>query len=271
MSEISTILSFYKYQGCGNDFILIDDRLGQWHPLMSPELVSSLCDRHFGIGADGLILVTHNMDDIFYMVYYNADGQESTFCGNGGRCFAAFLHHLDLAKDKVIFKAKDGMHEARIESDHTITLSMQNPVFIDTKENYVHVLTGSPHVVIKKPQPIGADIVFHEGRTIRYDPMYEPGGVNANFVWLEQGDYFVRTYERGVENETLSCGTGACAAAVSLAIWEQKEGQVEYVLNTQGGLLKVSFKSLGGEMVDVKLNGKAEMVFQGTKMLQIQH
>jgi diaminopimelate epimerase len=269
MSTKSKILAFYKYQGCGNDFILVDDRQGFWHPILTTEQISILCDRHFGIGADGLILLTQTPETIFYMVYYNADGQESTFCGNGGRCFAAFLQHLDLANDQVVFMAKDGMHVATIESDHTVTLSMQKPVLITCEENQVYIHTGSPHVVIKKPQPVEDNVVFQEGRTIRYAPLYQPGGVNANFVWVDRGDYFVRTYERGVESETLSCGTGACAAAVSLAIWEQKEGQIEYLLHTLGGILKVMFDRKGEEIDHVRLNGKAEMVFQGTKTLQI--
>jgi diaminopimelate epimerase len=264
-----TELIFSKYQGCGNDFIMIDDRSGTWSDRIGTEAIAWLCHRHFGIGADGLLFVKQDEGVLPQMIYYNSDGRESTFCGNGGRCFAAFLRELGYSGDHIAFQATDGLHSAVFNPDGTISLAMGDPTIHHQSTERCRIDTGSPHVVIRKEADIRGLSILDEGKAVRYDPAYAPGGVNANFIFSRDGEHYLRTYERGVENETMSCGTGACAAAVSLALWEKAEGQVEYRLHTPGGILKVSMLKTEAGIRNVQLTGDAKKVFTGVVKLFI--
>jgi diaminopimelate epimerase len=269
LMQQDTKLIFSKYQGCGNDFIMIDDRAGTWSERLDAETIAWLCHRQFGIGADGLLFVKHHAGALPQMIYYNSDGCESTFCGNGGRCFAAFLRELGYPGDDMLFQATDGLHSVGFNPDGTITLAMGDPVIHHHSPERCRIDTGSPHVVIRKETDIRGLPILEEGSAVRYDPAYAPGGVNANFVFSQNGVHYLRTYERGVENETLSCGTGACAAAVSLALWDKSGGPVEYSLQTPGGILKVSMIKTETGIRNVQLTGDAKKVFTGAVQLVI--
>ncbi len=205
-------IPFFKYQGTGNDFILIDNRSGTI--TLSREQIAVMCHRRYGIGADGAMLLEKADGYDFKMVYYNADGGESTMCGNGGRCLVAFAHALGIINDKASFVAIDGPHIATINADRTISLHMQAVHGIDGGEGYNILNTGSPHYVAWVDD-VRQVPVYTEGRRIRNLPQFGPGGTNVNFAHTQDGDLWVRTYERGVEDETLSCGTGVTAAAIA--------------------------------------------------------
>ncbi|NIM34568.1 MAG: diaminopimelate epimerase [Hydrotalea flava] len=257
-------LTFYKYQGTGNDFIILDNRNGTIQ--LTTEQINFLCNRKFGIGADGLMLLSHNKDFDFEMVYYNADGKESTMCGNGGRCLVQFAYDIGLKKEKYHFKAIDGPHEAHFEKNGWVDLLMKN---VDTIERYYGdflVNTGSPHY-IKTVTDIANYEVFKEGRAIRFSKDFEKEGINVNFVEVTDADTItVRTYERGVENETLSCGTGVTAAALVFAHNEAGFNRIE--VNTLGGKLAVEFDKLGETFTNIWLCGPATFVFKGEIYLQ---
>ena len=253
-------INFHKYQGTGNDFILIDNRQ-EVFPKDNEQLVALLCDRHMGIGADGLILLEHDEGTDFRMVYYNSDGKEGSMCGNGGRCIVAFAKKLGLIAEKTIFRAVDGIHEATLEGDW-ISLQMQDVNSIKEKPNYLFMDTGSPHHV-QLVDELNNFEVKHEGRRLRYG-LYGESGSNINFVSKTGEDiYSVRTYERGVEDETLSCGTGVTAVATAmhhLGLSKKEEIQI----STRGGDLEVSFHKNSSGYTDVKLKGPAKEVFKGT-------
>ena len=207
-------LSFYKYQGIGNDFIIIDNRK-EIFPSNNKGYISFLCDRRIGIGADGLILLTNEKDLDFKMVYFNSDGNESTMCGNGGRCLVAFAKHLGIIEDAATFNAIDGLHTATISDDNKVRLQMQDVSEIRQKPEAIFLDTGSPHHVQLVTDLDGFDVV-KEGAKLRYG-LYGEKGSNINFVEAKSKDvYRVRTYERGVEDETLSCGTGVTAVALAM-------------------------------------------------------
>lgn len=252
-------LHFYKYQGAGNDFILLDNR--DKHINLTNAQVAQLCNRHLGIGADGLMLLEEETEYDFRMVYYNADGNESTMCGNGGRCITAFAHRLGLIHDKTDFTAIDGVHNSIINNDGTISLHMHDVKDIQEFENYSILNTGSPHYVLWVSDVQQTD-VFYKGREIRNYPEFQPKGINVNFVQKLDKGIWVRTYERGVEDETLSCGTGVTAAAI--AATHKATGSFNTDIQTPGGLLKVSFiKDSDSTAVDVILTGPATFVFEG--------
>lgn len=253
------LFTFFKYQGTGNDFILIDNRSSQF-PKNNTKLVASLCDRKFGIGADGLILLENDELSDFKMVYYNADGNEGSLCGNGGRCTVAFAHYLNIIDDETTFSAADGEHKATI-TDDIISLQMQNVSEIREKPDYVFLDTGSPHHV-QLINNIHDFKVVKEGKKLRYG-LYGKSGSNINFVEPLENDVFaVRTYERGVEDETLSCGTGV--TAVALAMHHAKKVKAEKVkIQTQGGELQVRFRNEKGIYRDIFLIGPARQVFKG--------
>ncbi|WP_299536357.1 diaminopimelate epimerase [Ulvibacterium sp.] len=252
-------LTFYKYQGTGNDFVMIDNRQ-RIFPKKDSNLVSSLCDRRFGIGADGLILLEEDPDSGFGMVYYNADGNEGSLCGNGGRCFVTFAKHLGLIEDKMVFRAADGAHEASVTGD-IVSLKMQDVSDIRQKPNAIFLDTGSPHHV-QLIQGLSNFKVVKEGARLRYG-LYGKSGSNINFVQpSENGSFTVRTYERGVEDETLSCGTGVTAVALAMhniGKLQQQEAKIQ----TQGGELKVTFNVEDGKYTDVHLVGPAKLVYKG--------
>jgi len=260
LSQIERMtIPFYKYHGTGNDFIMIDNREGLLGPAFRNQ-IPALCHRHFGIGADGVILIQLHSDYDFEMVYYNPDGSQS-LCGNGSRCAVAFARELKMVKDKAIFLAYDGEHSAFIK-DELIYLSMTDIEKVDTLEEDFFVNTGSPHY-IKLVQSIQNFDVLTQGRKIRNSEPFEPNGTNVNFIELHVDDnsLHIRTYERGVEDETMSCGTGVTAAALIAA----KLGFHSPVnVHAQGGNLQVSFhENAGGSYSDIHLIGPAVKVFQG--------
>ncbi len=259
-------MHFHKYQGTGNDFVLLDDRARAFDETDHAR-IAHLCDRRFGIGADGLILLRNKPDFDFEMVYFNADGRPSSMCGNGGRCTVAFARHLGLIGEKARFLAVDGPHEARIAPDGTVRLRMIDvaaPRPAGSGPNDVFLHTGSPHHVRFLPGGLAGLDVFAEGRALRYGEPYGAAGANVNFVETPADPaqpWPVRTYERGVEAETLSCGTGVTAVALAAS----QRGAVSPVrLRTRGGELEIAFeKSLDGGFENVWLSGPATRVFGG--------
>ena len=254
------LITFYKYQGTGNDFVMIDNRSNNF-PKNNTKLISHLCDRKFGIGADGLILLENDEAVDFKMVYYNADGNESTMCGNGGRCLVAFANFLGVINSKTTFTAVDGFHYAEIKGI-TVKLQMQNVPLVEVFDNYTFLDTGSPHHV-QKIENLSTFNVKENGAKLRYSK-YGESGSNINFVEKLNADIFsVRTYERGVEDETLSCGTGVTAVAIAMnEIGETTNNSIQ--LNTLGGPLKVSFTKNGEGYKNIFLEGPAEQVFKGS-------
>lgn len=253
--------TFYKYQGTGNDFIMIDNRENTF-PKNNTKLVARLCDRRFGVGADGLILLENGTGGDFSMVYYNSDGNQSTMCGNGGRCIVAFAKQLEIIDDRTEFMAVDGLHIARVNEDDTVSLQMKDVHNVTVYENYVFLDTGSPHhveLVDNLPQFDVKSVGSH----IRYSGMYGDAGSNVNFVSPDGTDKFsVRTYERGVEDETLSCGTGVTAVAIAMKILGKTDSEI-VKLETPGGQLEVSFLQDGHEFKEIYLTGPATFVFKG--------
>lgn len=254
-------IKFYKYQGAGNDFILIDNRKLVFEA-QNTALVRKMCDRKFGIGADGLMLLQETEQADFEMIYFNANGQEASMCGNGGRCIVAFARDLKIIETETDFLAVDGLHTAQLNGNN-ISLSMIDVPHYHRAENAYILQTGSPHYV-KITSDVDSLDVYNEGKSIRYDQTYGPEGINVNFVEKEASGYFVRTYERGVENETLACGTGATAAAMSIAINENQTGKMTIPIRVLGGQLHVSFERNGDSFTKVVLKGPAEFVFEGS-------
>lgn len=262
---------FYKYQGTGNDFIMVQD-FDKKFPSHDKKFIEFLCHRRFGIGADGLILLQKNEDSLFYMQYFNSDGKESSMCGNGGRCFAQFIFDLGLSQNQVQFMAVDGMHEASIvsstEGKPLISLQMI-PVSGVQKlgSEQFELNTGSPHFVEFTQTPVNELSLIEMAKGIRYNNKYKEVGINVNFVnLLGLKDILMRTYERGVEDETLSCGTGATAAALSTAIFNQlPAGTHQIQVKVMGGQLAVKFHFDPNTMSfnDIWLVGPAEKVYEG--------
>jgi diaminopimelate epimerase len=252
-------MNFYKYQGTGNDFIMIDDRNLQF-PIENHHLIATLCHRRFGIGADGLILIQNAEKYDFKMVYFNANGYEGSMCGNGGRCAVAFANYLDIFEEKTIFLACDGEHEAFIEGKN-IHLKMKNVDNIEKNQNFYFLDTGSPHYVEWVNDLKNFD-VLNVGKSIRYNERFKEKGTNVNFV--EQTDdknLFVRTYERGVEDETYACGTGVTACAITAFLHKRISSPIH--VKVLGGELAVSFEVNDNHFENIFLIGKAEKVFQG--------
>ena len=263
-------LIFHKYQGTGNDFVIIDDRAEEFDPTDQAR-IAALCHRRFGIGADGLMLLRNREGYDFEMVYFNADGAPSSMCGNGGRCLVAFAKYLNVIQDNAYFLAVDGPHEARVDADGTVRLKMIDaaaPQPADVGEEDVFLHTGSPHHVHfldPEESPSLAEFnVFAAGHDIRYDQAYDPAGTNVNFVEVPADPahpWPVRTYERGVENETYSCGTGVTAVALAAS---QRGAASPVRLSTPGGELEVSFEvQPDGGFTNVWLSGPAVRVFGG--------
>ncbi len=252
-------MKFYKYQGTGNDFVMIDNRTN-FFPKNDSELIAKICDRRFGIGADGLILLENNPSTDFRMVYYNSDGNESSMCGNGGRCIVAFAQKLGIIKDKATFIATDGLHFATIKED-LISLQMKDVKQVKITDEYLFLDTGSPHHIVLVEELQSLDVKT-QGAKIRYSDLYAKQGTNVNFVQqLAKDTFAIRTYERGVEDETFSCGTGATAVAIAMHA-SKKTNSTEVCIKVMGGELKVSF-SKANSYERVFLVGKAEYVFEG--------
>ncbi|RYD96729.1 MAG: diaminopimelate epimerase [Sphingobacteriales bacterium] len=253
-------INFFKYQGAGNDFVIIDNRSGNIR--LTTAQVNFLCDRRFGIGADGLMLVAQAEGYDYRMVYFNADGHESTMCGNGGRCMAAFTYHAGLAGTEQFFTAVDGAHKANILSGDLVSLEMQDVTHITIEEDATILNTGSPHFV-QFVADVAAIDVYKEGKAIRNRDQFQPKGINVNFVMATPSGLKIRTYERGVEAETLACGTGVTAAAIASAA--DKTGKLIIPVEAMGGMLEVSFEKKDAQQAtNIWLKGPAKMVFSGT-------
>lgn len=254
-------IKFYKYQGTGNDFVMIDNR-SDFFPKENRALIERLCDRRFGIGADGLILLENDATTDFKMVYYNSDGNQSTMCGNGGRCLVAFAKQLDVIGNTTSFNAIDGLHHASVDQDGIVSLQMIDVDGIKINSEYSFLNTGSPHHV-QLVDDLEHYNVKENGAAIRYGELYGKTGSNINFVKkIDEVTFALRTYERGVEDETLACGTGATAAAIAMnAIGQTHLTAIN--MNVEGGKLSVSFEKKGNKYVNVFLNGPAKFVFEG--------
>lgn len=252
-------MEFYKYQGTGNDFVIMDDRKNIF-PMEDSDLVHKLCDRKFGIGADGLILLQNDMQSDFRMIYYNADGKESSMCGNGGRCIVAFANYLGLIKNSCIFNAIDGLHEAKINNNQ-VELKMSDVNGIENSNGDWILNTGSPHY-IRFVEDLKKIDIYNDGKSVRYNQRFSTEGINVNFIEVVKNNLIVGTYERGVENETLSCGTGVTAAA--LIYGHLNPGINDVAIQTKGGNLRVKFTTDGeGNFSNIWLCGPTELVFKG--------
>lgn len=251
--------NFYKYQATGNDFVLLDNRDGKFDNI-SKEKVALLCHRRFGIGADGLMLLNKSGGYDFEMKYFNSDGAPGSMCGNGARCIVQFAHQMGIEKDDYYFLAFDGKHEARRNGDE-VSLLMNDVLKIEKHENNFVLNTGSPHYVTFVNEVEDFD-VFNKGRSIRNSDAFRENGINVNFVTRIGGDkIFVRTYERGVEDETYSCGTGVTAAALVCGVDEKGDRKID--ISTLGGKLSVSYHNRDNSFSDVWLTGPAVCVFSG--------
>lgn len=259
-------IKFYKYQGTGNDFIILDNRNNEYSSLTTMQ-INRLCDRRFGIGADGLMMLNNKEGYDFEMIYHNADGKEGSMCGNGGRCMVKFAYHLGIVETTYKFIATDGEHEAEIDTDGIVSLKMKD---VNTVQDYHgdHILdTGSPHYIKMVGDVMSYD-VYQKGKDIRYSSQFNDKGINVNFVEQRDEDHIVvRTYERGVEDETFSCGTGVTASA--LVNYHNENGFNEVIVITKGGRLSVEFDKVGeNNFANIWLCGPAEKVFEGSVELK---
>ncbi|REJ82546.1 MAG: diaminopimelate epimerase [Bacteroidetes bacterium] len=257
------MIKFSKYQGTGNDFIMIDNR-SEEH-VFKGELVARLCHRRFGIGADGLILLQNHHESDFEMIYFNSDGNLGSMCGNGGRCIVSFANSCGITKDEYCFKASDGTHQALIKRGNpdNVKLKMKDVSQIAKRVDLWFADTGSPHVVIKMDKIDELDLI-KVGREIRYSDEFAEEGVNVNVTEVRNSILAVRTYERGVENETFSCGTGVTAVSL-IAVrnkWIIPSGNFVDI-DTPGGSLRVHFKEEQNRFTDIWLEGPAALVYTG--------
>ncbi len=260
-------ISFSKYHGTGNDFIIIDNR-ADFFPKADAGLIHRLCHRRFGIGADGLILLENDRQADFRMEYYNADGHPGSFCGNGARCITAFAHRLLKTNHETVFLADSRLYQARINSsDESLThfiisIKMEDVTEIQSSGQACVLNTGSPHYV-KEVKDVENVDVFKEGRKIRNSELFSPHGINVNFMAvLSKSEIRIRTYERGVEAETWSCGTGAVASAICASF----KGLVNHnpvIVYTAGGVLKVYAEKHATSYRNIFLEGEAIHVFDG--------
>jgi diaminopimelate epimerase len=251
-------IPFQKYEATGNDFVIIDNRSGVYS--FSEDQVKRICDRKFGVGADGLLLIERHPTVDFNLIYFNSDGSLS-LCGNGSRAAVAMASELGIVNGQTTFNAYDGLHEANLLSNHIVRLKMNDVKEARSIGENIFINTGSPHFIQIVDEAKNFAVV-EEGRKIRFSEPFKPGGTNANFVQLlPNNSIFVRTYERGVEDETLSCGTGVTAAALASSF----QGYTSPVsIQTLGGVLSVEFKSSqDGLFTDVYLIGPAKKVFEG--------
>lgn len=254
------LIQFYKYHGTGNDFILIDNRTHQYDQL-TREQIKTLCTRRFGIGSDGLMLLKSHPEFDFEMDYYNSDGSGGTMCGNGGRCITAFAKKLNIIDSNAKFVASDGPHESFIDKTGMVKLKMVDVSAIEMNEGYSFLHTGSPHYV-QFVNSVDDVNVYQTGKQIRNSEPYKKEGTNVNFVSQEKNGIAVRTYERGVEDETYSCGTGSVASAIAYYVKNKSKDTIVPV-KTLGGNLTISFVENNMQFTEVFLQGPAEFVFKG--------
>ena len=254
-------IEFYKYQGTGNDFVILENRDNRYGKITAAQ-VKQICNRRFGIGSDGLMLLSNDAALDFKMIYYNADGNESSMCGNGGRCLVKFAKNQGMHKSTYQFMAIDGQHEADIDMHGIVRLKMQDVNKVEYHSGYAILNTGSPHFVKFANNVEDIDVV-ETGREIRYSKQFEKEGINVNFTETTDEDgIFVRTYERGVEDETLSCGSGVTASALMNAHNEKGFNRVE--IKTPGGHLSVEYDKIDDEHFEnIWLCGPAEFVYKG--------
>lgn len=256
-------VKFYKYQGTGNDFVILDNRNSEYSSLTKAQ-IEFMCRRRFGIGADGLMLLNSKDGFDFEMKYFNADGRESSMCGNGGRCLVKFAYHLGIRKTMYRFIAVDGEHEAEIDdADGIVSLKMKDVNEVKDYRGDFIINTGSPHYV-KMDEDVMSKNVYQKGKDIRYNATFSQQGINVNFVErVDDDEIIVRTYERGVEDETLSCGTGVTASA--LVSYHNEVGFNNVTVITKGGKLTVEFDRIDeGMYKNIWLCGPADKVFEGT-------
>ena len=252
-------INFDKYHGCGNDFIIINN-LSNTFPKDSENQIKKICNRRFGIGADGLILINYNDKFPFEMIYYNSDGKISTMCGNGGRCVMHYCYSNDIIDNKSEFLACDGIHYG-IVNDNYVKVSMSEVDGYEKYNDYLFLNTGSPHLV-KFVDDVSSLDLINISRNIQKSNRFD-NGVNVNLVSRKNDNlYQIRTYERGVEDETLSCGTGAVASALALNILSLINSKTVN-LDTKGGLLTVDFNKSNSKYTDIHLSGKVKKVFTG--------
>lgn len=250
-------IPFEKYQAAGNDFIVVDNRLNIFPK--NNVSIANICNRKFGVGSDGLILIEMSADSQFEMVFYNPDGSQS-LCGNGCRAAIRFAESLNITKEPTVFNAYDGSHKSIIK-ENTISLQMGSVQYGSKMEGGIFLDTGSPHFVLFVDDVEHID-VFNEGKKWRHSGLFGEGGCNINFVEIkDNNELFVRTYERGVENETLSCGTGVTAAALAAS---EKGCSSPLKIKTKGGVLEVNFSTNKNGYENIWLEGPAEHVFSGT-------
>lgn len=271
-------MTFHKYHGAGNDFIIVDNRRNVFHikGLLKQAMIAGMCHRHYGVGADGFILLQRGKKADFRMEYYNADGREGSLCGNGARCIVAFAHQKGIIKTrKTVFDTVDGLHEAEIVEiygeKYIVSVGLKDAIVeerINKKEYLVN--TGSPHLVIftEKLPEIDVNLL---GKERRNAAEFAPDGLNVNFVQLvDKSTLSIRTFERGVERETLSCGTGIAAAALAYSFYQEENSGQLYSVNTSGGTMEVKFDAhsgVKGAFTGIKLIGPAQYVFKGSVRL----
>lgn len=252
-------IKFSKYQGAGNDFIIIDDRSLNFD-VNNEKLIAQFCDRNIGIGADGLILLRNHPRCDFEMLYFNSDGNPSSMCGNGGRCLVDFAYKLGIISENCSFIAPDGWHNASWSQDE-ITLSMTDIKEVEKIGDDYFMDTGSPHYVRFVDELVNYPLIL-EAQQIRFGNRFNDHGTNVNFIELHDDILKIRTYERGVEGETLACGTGVVASAIATFLY-RKEHKNNFVIETLGGKMSVSFNYKNEQFTNVELKGPATFVYEG--------
>ena len=253
-------IKFSKYNGAGNDFIIIDNRNDNIN--YNSSLIKNICDRNFGIGGDGLIIIKNSISSDFEILHYTSDGNLGSLCGNGSRCAIAFAFKNNIIDKNTVFEAFDGVHEAEVISNELIKMEMKINSDIIQNKYGTWLDTGSPHLVIEKENTDKLDVNL-EGSLIRYNDHYKREGVNVNFVEKLSNETFkIRTYERGVENETLACGTGSTASAICMNYLGKSNSNI-ITMKCQGGDLKVEFNSKDKDFTNINITGPANLVFEG--------
>ncbi len=256
-------INFYKYHGTGNDFVMLDGFDGQDFDRLTQDAIAKLCHRRFGIGADGLIILKPSETSDFFMDYFNADGRRSSLCGNGSRCAVKMSHELGRAGRECTFKAIDGVHSALVDENGWVGITMKAGKVEINNGDYI-LDTGSPHYV-RFVKDLSENDIVETGRAIRYSDQFRSEGINVNLVEVKTPQHLgVATYERGVEDETYSCGTGVTAAAVVHIMRGTLENGLHQIdITTKGGRLRVDVEVLKDQLTDVKLLGPAERVYMG--------
>lgn len=259
-------IPFFKYHGTGNDFVIFDGRDTPLITMLDEESIAAICHRRFGIGADGVMILQDHPSEDFNMVYFNSDGKPSSMCGNGGRCLVSFAHRMGLFKDRCTFMAIDGLHEATIKGDQ-VELKMNDVTELEKDNGNTILNTGSPHYV-KHCSDLDALSITEAAHAIRYNERFAQEGINVNFIQPVEEGIRIRTYERGVEDETWACGTGATAAAIAFVEGTNTLGNHEIQVKVEGGSLVVKLNKTATGYNNVWLCGPAQFVFSGVVDLE---